>query len=169
MNKLSDKKRQLLQMKDNIVLGYNNGLSLRELAIIYDVSHGSIRSFLIEEGVELRQTGRRIKEYDQTKQVIDKEKAHEHYKRRKKKDNIILNWLITKYEGVSCVDCNKTFPFCVMDFDHKPDEIKEFNISTKGQYKITPENIALVEKEISKCQLICSNCHRIRTWITRKK
>ncbi len=77
--------------------------------------------------------------------------------------------LISKYKGISCMDCKGVFPWCVMDFDHRPKEKKEFNI---GQFCVrTPskENISKVEKEIAKCDLVCSNCHRIRTHITRKK
>lgn len=63
MYKLTDKKKHLLQMKDNIILAYTWGnLSLREVAKIYETSPGSIRALLIEEGIKMRERGRRKKE-----------------------------------------------------------------------------------------------------------
>ena len=62
MYKLTDKKRQLLQIKDQITLAYTNGWSLRDLAGAYKTSPGSIRNLLIEEGVNMRERGRRKKE-----------------------------------------------------------------------------------------------------------
>jgi len=62
MRKLSDTKQRLLSMSQFIVAGYNAGATLRELATLYETSTGSIRSLLIEEGVEMRKVGRRHKE-----------------------------------------------------------------------------------------------------------
>jgi len=62
MYKLTDKKRHLLQVKDQITLAYINGWSLRDLATAHITSPGSIRNLLIEEGIEMRQRGRRKKE-----------------------------------------------------------------------------------------------------------
>lgn len=81
-----------------------------------------------------------------------------------KKRQHIKTWVAIKYEGVPCLDCFGVFPFIVMDFDHRPEEEKEFGIANFGVMSKTAINIARVEKEIAKCDLICSNCHRIRTW-----
>lgn len=75
----------------------------------------------------------------------------------------IQGWLIDRYSKRPCMDCTGVFPWIVMDFDHRPEEVKEFNVAKLGQYKATPERIAKLEKEIAKCDLICANCHRIRT------
>ena len=58
-----------------------------------------------------------------------------------------------------CMDCGQRFPSCCMDFDHRPGEIKEFNI---GRADTIPIPIRL--KEIAKCDLVCANCHRLRTF-----
>lgn len=54
-----------------------------------------------------------------------------------------------------CADCQESYPYYVMDFDHLND--KDFTIcgSTKGIKKILAE--------AAKCEVVCSNCHRIRT------
>lgn len=81
----------------------------------------------------------------------------------------VLDYLIQKYSDTPCMDCGGVFPWCVMDFDHRPENVKEFKIASIGMAKATLNTIVRLEKEVSKCDLVCSNCHRIRTNITRKK
>lgn len=57
-----------------------------------------------------------------------------------------------------CMDCGKSYHPCVMDFDHVRGK-KKFCVSIG----ISRYNIAIVLKEIAKCDLVCSNCHRMRT------
>jgi formate-dependent nitrite reductase cytochrome c552 subunit len=57
-----------------------------------------------------------------------------------------------------CADCHKIYPPCVMDFDHVRGK-KKFNIA-RGLNKVSKDKL---EAEILKCDLVCSNCHRIRT------
>ncbi len=80
-----------------------------------------------------------------------------------KKKHRVIDFLIKKYGGIPCMDCSGVFAWCAMDFDHRPDEVKEFGVGSKGRLKATPERLAEVEKEIAKCNLVCSNCHRVRT------
>ena len=59
-------------------------------------------------------------------------------------------------KNVPCTDCGNHYPLYVMDFDHL--NSKEFNIShglTLGHERL--------KREIDKCEVVCSNCHRIRT------
>lgn len=64
---------------------------------------------------------------------------------------------IAKVKDVPCIDCGVKYPSYVMDFDHL--ENKEFNISSA----ISFHTIEKIKKEILKCEVVCSNCHRIRT------
>lgn len=60
-----------------------------------------------------------------------------------------------------CMDCHHYYESCCMDFDHRPGEQKLFLISkalSHGRY-----TRAEIMREINKCDLVCSNCHRIRT------
>lgn len=60
--RISNKKRELLQLKNNIIEAYYNGGSLKQVALWYNTSSSAIRTLLVEEGVELRSQGRQPKE-----------------------------------------------------------------------------------------------------------
>lgn len=65
-----------------------------------------------------------------------------------------------------CTDCMIEWPTYVMDFDHVPERgEKLFNISEGIRLGKT---IALIEIELAKCDLVCCNCHRIRTFGRRQ-
>ena len=57
-----------------------------------------------------------------------------------------------------CVDCGYNAHPAALDFDHMPGTEKKFNI---GQFKWKSRSVLL--EEIAKCELVCANCHRIRT------
>jgi len=58
------------------------------------------------------------------------------------------------------MDCGGDFPSCVMDFDHRDPTAKKYNVS-QMLYRFSWKKI---QDEIEKCDLVCANCHRIRTW-----
>lgn len=58
-----------------------------------------------------------------------------------------------------CSDCNNTFPPYVMDFDHRDPSKKKENVASMT----TNYSLTMVKEEIAKCDLVCANCHRIRT------
>jgi hypothetical protein len=68
-------------------------------------------------------------------------------------------WLTSLKEGKPCKDCSNVFPPYVMDFDHRPGEAKLFTISNSIMHRGKDE----ILHEIKKCDLVCANCHRIRT------
>jgi hypothetical protein len=58
-----------------------------------------------------------------------------------------------------CADCGGTFPPYVMDFDHRDPSQKSFTISKRFANRWE----RLLE-EIAKCDVVCANCHRVRTY-----
>lgn len=60
--------------------------------------------------------------------------------------------------GNECFDCKQQYPLNVYDFHHLDPSEKEHNIGNILRKKSLEE----VMKEVSKCVLLCSNCHRIR-------
>ena len=59
-----------------------------------------------------------------------------------------------------CMDCGTKYPYYVLDFDHRPGEVKLFNIGQHGKNT----TLKSLKDEIAKCDIVCANCHRIRTW-----
>ena len=79
---------------------------------------------------------------------------------RNKKERKELHLLVTEIkEATPCSDCGKSFPGYVMDFDHIKGE-KIANVSVLVNQCARQKLI----KEIKKCEVVCSNCHRIRTF-----
>lgn len=63
-----------------------------------------------------------------------------------------------KYEP--CVDCGVHFPPICMDFDHvNGDKVAGISRMVNGAVSLDK-----LQAEINKCELVCSNCHRIRTY-----
>jgi transcription elongation factor Elf1 len=56
-----------------------------------------------------------------------------------------------------CVDCGEK-NHIVLDFDHIKD--KKYNVSRMIHDGFT---WASIKKEVLKCEVVCANCHRIRT------
>jgi hypothetical protein len=65
--------------------------------------------------------------------------------------------LINLLKEDPCMDCGNKFPPCCMDFDHVRGA-KELPISK--MYTCAWSRVLL---EVSKCDLVCACCHRIRT------
>jgi hypothetical protein len=76
----------------------------------------------------------------------------EHSNKRKRQ-------IIQEAKNVPCVDCKVKYPYYVMDLDHLPQHEKKFGLSNYPRY-----TIAQIAEEIAKCEAVCSNCHRIRTY-----
>ena len=65
-----------------------------------------------------------------------------------------------KLKNSTCTDCGISYPPHILDFDHL--ENKKFNISGKGVKENTMDSII---EEISKCEIVCANSHRHRTYM----
>ena len=81
-----------------------------------------------------------------------------------KRNKLRVKKFIEEYKRKrSCADCGFSgdkFPY-VLDFDHAKGAAKKFNI---GSWSHTVLSIQAIEREIEKCELVCANCHRIRTF-----
>jgi hypothetical protein len=56
-----------------------------------------------------------------------------------------------------CHDCGVFYHFSQMDFDHLSD--KKACISD-----LLDRGMAILKEEIGKCEIVCANCHRLRTF-----
>lgn len=67
--------------------------------------------------------------------------------------------LLNELKAQPCVDCGGRFPSECMDFDHLDHDAKKYNVATSWRWI----SIERLKEEISKCELVCANCHRTRT------
>lgn len=96
-----------------------------------------------------------------------------------------LRDLVNRLKDVPCADCGGRFPPVCMDFDHLDPDIKVANISrliSGGTGRDRAKSSELSNKltdldgyyrkpvldrileEAQKCAVLCSNCHRLRTY-----
>lgn len=82
-------------------------------------------------------------------------------RRKRKYVNERINF-VNSLKNKPCVDCGKIYPPWVMDFDHKEEYKKLSSISNIVRHRTW--KFDKIEKEIRKCDLVCANCHRERTY-----
>jgi hypothetical protein len=71
-----------------------------------------------------------------------------------------LKKFMIEIKSKPCIDCGGTFPVCCMDFAHRDPKDKKYNLGSMFSHHYGRE---LIEKELEKCDLVCANCHRVRT------
>ena len=86
--------------------------------------------------------------------------AHRRLTKRKNKQK-----LVELKEVSSCADCGLHYPYYVMQYDHLDSATKSANI---GDMMSSNMAWTTVLKEIAKCELVCGNCHAIRTHVRRE-
>jgi hypothetical protein len=87
-------------------------------------------------------------------------------RRREIKHRAELDVMIHEIKDHPCMDCGVKYPPYVMDFDHRDPTQKTENVS---MMRVTGFNKQRVLEEIAKCDLVCANCHRVRTWKQQRK
>lgn len=69
------------------------------------------------------------------------------------------SWLNSLKDGLPCTDCGQAFPAPIMHWDHLPGHQKIGAVSDLASSRTA----ALVLDELKKCELVCANCHSLRT------
>ena len=94
-----------------------------------------------------------------------------HYKRNKQQyfDKNLRSYIsrrefIRQTKSRPCFDCGVQYPYYVMDFDHREEGVKEFELN-----QFVRVTIFALKREIAKCDVVCSNCHRERTFQRKLK
>jgi hypothetical protein len=80
---------------------------------------------------------------------------------RRNKYRSLMRVYINKIKNIPCMDCSQSYPSYVMDFDHRIKKDKEVDVGRMINGGWSKEK---VDKEIKKCDIVCANCHRIRTY-----
>ena len=102
----------------------------------------SRKSMTAEQVQNLRKT-------DRAKQSRTTERQELMEQRRKR--------LLDSFKDAPCLDCKQRFPPECMDFDH----VRGEKLSQVGAMRSWA--IVKILKEVAKCEVVCANCHRIRT------
>jgi hypothetical protein len=71
--------------------------------------------------------------------------------------------LLNELRCVPCMDCGEQFDACAMDFDHRDPASKRFTVSRM----VGRQSTTAIMDEVAKCDIVCGNCHRLRTWAAR--
>lgn len=83
-----------------------------------------------------------------------------YYKTKARKwETFNLDVISSLKANTPCSDCGQFYDPICMDFDHI--HSKQFNIS--ASFRTYGYSLITILKEIEKCELVCSNCHRLRT------
>ena len=93
------------------------------------------------------------------------ERNRELYREKNRRKKERLKEIVRELKAHPCSDCGGTFPSYVMDFDHRTGEVKNFSVSDSIKWM----SLKRVLDEIAKCDLVCANCHRIRTYQRSQK
>lgn len=89
------------------------------------------------------------------------ENKDKHNKKRYQRTKVVRKEHAAKIKALkdnqSCTDCGVPYPHYVLEFDHLSDKVANISeMAGKCSW-------IKIQKEIDKCELVCSNCHRERT------
>ena len=79
--------------------------------------------------------------------------------RRRAAMDVARSWMARLKSGEACADCGEIFPVYVMHWDHLPGFDKVDSISSM----VGQRDRAAILAELEKCELVCANCHVMRT------
>lgn len=86
-------------------------------------------------------------------------KNKQQYLDRNKVARAQMREYIDSFKRTPCTDCGIEYPTYVMQFDHIGTD-KEYTIARL----VTCGNYSKVDAEVAKCEVVCANCHAIRTY-----
>jgi hypothetical protein len=101
----------------------------------------------------------RVRKTHKAWKLSNPEKAKNSQHRAAKKNYDLKRALVTAFKNKPCSDCGQSFHFSVMDLDH----VRGRKLMAIGA-NIKSMSVNNLLKELEKCDVVCSNCHRLRTW-----
>ena len=81
------------------------------------------------------------------------------YRLKRRRDVNAKRDYVAKLKDNPCMDCGGRFPSVAMDFDHREGETKERGVAAA----VSHGGWERLKAEIARCDLVCANCHRVRT------
>lgn len=80
------------------------------------------------------------------------------WKEHTKAERLNNTEVINKAKDKPCMDCGVKYDPFIMHFDHRNPLTK-----TKSISQMRTHSMARIQEEIAKCDVVCANCHGIRT------
>src|SRR5918992_4596195 len=74
-------------------------------------------------------------------------------------------WYRSLKKDRTCADCGASYHHSAMQWDHRPETNKTREVSNLVRRGFRPSTIL---EEIAKCDLVCANCHAVRTFNRRR-
>lgn len=103
-----------------------------------------------------------IREYEREYRKTPTGKAIER-RRKASRAQSKRDWLAQLKIHLTCRVCGEDHP-AVLDFHHRDPKTKEYNV---GRMVSGPYSLEQLQQEVEKCEVLCSNCHRILHWEER--
>jgi predicted transcriptional regulator len=138
----------------------NNGLGYKKVitdSLISEINNYYLTHTKIETAKHFGISCSSVSTYTKNKKIslTQEEKKRNRVKSVTKRRQKIKQ-LSIEYKGGCCQKCGYNKCIAALEFHHLDPNEKDFLISRKG-YSISWER---VKKELEKCILVCSNCHR---------
>lgn len=112
------------------------------------------RRYRLANPERVRETKRAYRERNRSAiREADRTKAGETRKERRR-------WLDNYKVAAGCTDCGYNAHPRALDFDHIGTD-KTGDVGRLAHHRIAWDRLMA---EIAKCEVVCANCHRIRTW-----
>ena len=125
-----------MEHKENILRLRSEGKSYRQIQAILGCSKGTI-AYHLGPGQK-----------DKTKDRTNRNRTIQSRKL----------WELKEESG--CIDCGEMYPHYMLEFDHLPGYEKiDSPIRLASRY-----GMEKALEEVKKCDIVCANCHKIRTW-----
>ena len=128
-------------LKERIVELYEEGCSYRDIVKKLNCSKGTI-SYHLSAETKLK--------------TLERQRDRRNMNRR---------FVVKFKESQVCTDCGLDYPYWILEFDHCRGEPKIGNIAEM----MNDYTLAAIKHEISKCDVVCANCHKHRTWMRKVK
>lgn len=84
---------------------------------------------------------------------------------QRRQRQVVLTARMRALKQDPCMDCGGRFHPVAMTFDHRPGTVKIRDLATLAQRGCT----GLFNEELKKCDLVCANCHAVRTFMRREE
>lgn len=68
--------------------------------------------------------------------------------------------LVRTMKARPCTDCGNTYHFAAMQFDH----VRGHKVRSVSEMAWAAVSIEKLQIEIDKCEVVCANCHALRTY-----